>query len=461
MAKSKAVPRDETATVIESVRLIEDMRFFLLTAPANWLGNQIIRRYCLGNDEGYVSCVRRNGLYFITGTDIVKAIIYKFHHFGRTITDRKKFEEGVFLDLRNLRVGNDAVLENPKLEFLDFLHQNQCIRTQKKQKVFFWYNVSHDKLMADALERDIKRERANQTAVSKAAKEPALSFNYDSDSEKSIEEQLNRHLSKARFKGTKVINPDSASSIFSESKRYATVGSRPSSPIEPHKFKRAREDSLLETSPMKKFRSEAEDDDDDFPLDYFSKEPPYLPPTQEPFSQDSFMPPSFGYPTGFLQQQGFAAPIQDSPINIIRNDDYIIEQSPLPKFPAVPIQMLIPRLSTENHPYTLLPPLSALPNHWSSNGTFFPLLASDLKPMFGGPSVPNSAVQGPNQHDAHFPNHNDSRNSGGEAKETNEFNERLPPLKSANISHSPVDTLGRSEIEIIPTPDSSKQASDL
>ncbi|RKP32109.1 STE-domain-containing protein, partial [Metschnikowia bicuspidata] len=178
MAKSK-VPRDEVASTIESVRAIEDIRFFLLTAPANWLGNQIIRRYCLSNNDGYVSCVRWNGLFFITGTDIVRCIMYKFQHFGRTITDRKKFEEGVFLDLRNLRVGNDAVLETPKLKFLDFLHKNQCIRTQKKQKVFFWFNVAHDKLMADALERDIKRERSGQSAVSTAVHEPALSFHYD------------------------------------------------------------------------------------------------------------------------------------------------------------------------------------------------------------------------------------------------------------------------------------------
>lgn len=459
MVRAKSVPRDETATVVESVRLIEDMRFFLLTAPANWLGNQIIRRYCLGNDEGYVSCVRRNGLFFITGTDIVRAIMYKFHHFGRTITDRKKFEEGVFLDLRNLRVGNDAVLENPKLEFLDFLHQNQCIRTQKKQKVFFWYNVSHDKLMADALERDIKRERAGQAAVSKASREPALSFNYDSRSDKSIEEQLNSHLSLARFKGTRVNNPDSASSVFSETQKYDSVGSRPSSPIVPNKGRRSREGSETEAPPRKKNRHEI--DEEDFPLDYLEREVHFPPMGHENFSQDTFFPPGYGLSAGFFHQQGFSAPLQDSPVNIIRNEDYIIEQSPLPKFPAVPIQMLIPRLTTDNHPYTLLPPLSAHLNHYSSNATFFPLLASDLKPMFDGPTAPNSATQASNLYDAFYHNQSEVRNTSTDTKKTLEFNERLPPLKSANVDHSPVENLARPDIEVIPTPDSSKQASEI
>jgi uncharacterized Zn-finger protein len=42
------------------------------------------------------------------------------------------------------------------------LHENQCIRTQKKQKVFYWFSVNHDKLFLDALDRDLKRESQGQ-----------------------------------------------------------------------------------------------------------------------------------------------------------------------------------------------------------------------------------------------------------------------------------------------------------
>ncbi|RKO82733.1 STE like transcription factor-domain-containing protein, partial [Blyttiomyces helicus] len=70
----------------------------------------------------------------------------------------KKFEEGIFSDLRNLKPGIDATLEEPRSDFLEVLYKNNCIRTQKKQKVFYWFSVPHDRLFMDALERDLKRE---------------------------------------------------------------------------------------------------------------------------------------------------------------------------------------------------------------------------------------------------------------------------------------------------------------
>lgn len=393
MVKAKEVPRDEIASTNESVRLVEDMRFFLLTAPANWLDNQIIRRYCLNNEEGYVSCVRWNGLYFITGTDIVRCIMYKFHHFGRTITDRKKFEEGVFLDLRNLRVGNDAILENPKLELLDFLHKNQCIRTQKKQKVFFWFNVAHDKLMADALERDIKRERLNQTAVSMAQREPALSFNYDAKSAKTLEEQLADHLAEPRFRTGRLNTPSSAGSTIAITSCKGAKKpelKRPTTPI----ISQIMTKRVLDSEPVEEFhlakKSRHEITEDDFPLDHIERAVLNPPSAHEQYPQEAFYPPFYGHSPGYYQQAGFV-PFLESPINLIRNDDYVLERSPLPKFSAVPIQMLIPHLASDNHAFPLLPPLSAIPGIWSSYGAHFPLLASDSKAMFEGP-IPDSSV---------------------------------------------------------------------
>lgn len=102
----------------------------------------------------------------------------------------KKFEEGIFSDLRNLKSGTDASLEEPKSGFLDFLYKNNCIRTQKKQKVFYWYSVPHDRLFLDALERDLKREKMGQEATTMAVNEPALSFEFDSS--QSLFEQLTK-----------------------------------------------------------------------------------------------------------------------------------------------------------------------------------------------------------------------------------------------------------------------------
>ena len=92
--------------------------------------------------------------------------------------------------MRNLKAGTDATLEDPKSPFLDFLYKNNCIRTQKKQKVFYWYSVPHDRLFLDALERDLKREKIGQDATTVAVAEPAVSFEFDSS--QSLFEQLTK-----------------------------------------------------------------------------------------------------------------------------------------------------------------------------------------------------------------------------------------------------------------------------
>ncbi|KAF9481076.1 hypothetical protein BDN70DRAFT_876816 [Pholiota conissans] len=102
----------------------------------------------------------------------------------------KKFEEGVFSDLRNLKPGVDACLEEPKSPFLDLLFKYQCIRTQKKQKVFYWFSVPHDRLFLDALERDLKREKMGQEPTTHIVGEPAQSFTYDP--KKSLYEQFSK-----------------------------------------------------------------------------------------------------------------------------------------------------------------------------------------------------------------------------------------------------------------------------
>lgn len=130
---------------------------FLANSPKEFREGEKIRKYQLKNGD-YIHCVLWNMHFYITGTDIVKILVWRFQNAGRQIASLKKFEEGVFSDLRNLKPGIDATLEGPRSEFLEFLYKNGCIRTQKKQKVFFWYSVPHDALFCDALERDLRRE---------------------------------------------------------------------------------------------------------------------------------------------------------------------------------------------------------------------------------------------------------------------------------------------------------------
>ena len=138
---------------------VEDLKRFLATAPQMWTkpDDPPLRSYPLSNGE-HVSCVFWRGKFFITGTDIVKILLFRFAQIGRPVLNVKKFEEGVFSDLRNLKPGTEAILEEPRSEFLEFLFRHGCIRTQKKQKVFFWNCVPHESLFLDAIERDFKRE---------------------------------------------------------------------------------------------------------------------------------------------------------------------------------------------------------------------------------------------------------------------------------------------------------------
>lgn len=172
-----------------ALQQVDNLKYFLISAPVDWTPDQYIRRFLLPTGE-YVSCVLWNNLFHISGTDIVRCLSFRFQAFGRPVKNSKKFEEGIFSDLRNLKSGTDASLEEPKSGFLDFLYKNNCIRTQKKQKVFYWYSVPHDRLFLDALERDLKREKMGQEATTVAVNEPALSFEFDSS--QSLFEQLTK-----------------------------------------------------------------------------------------------------------------------------------------------------------------------------------------------------------------------------------------------------------------------------
>jgi len=90
------------------------------------------------------------------------------------------------------------------------MYKNNCIRTQKKQKVFYWYSVPHDRLFLDALERDLKREKMNQEATTMAVNEPALSFEFDSS------QSLFEQLTKAQQANTSSFSAN-ASSAYSQS----------------------------------------------------------------------------------------------------------------------------------------------------------------------------------------------------------------------------------------------------
>nr|AEG78628.1 STE12 [Cryptococcus gattii] len=190
-APTNVAPRPLTERESYLVKHLSRLQFFLATAPTRWMGtgertsssfhdnslsspHSNLNRFLLPNGE-HVACVFWNGLYHITGTDIVRALVFRFEAFSRPVRNIKKFEEGVFSDLRNLKPGTDACLEEPKSPFLDLLFRNGCIRTQKKAR----FSVPHDRLFLDALERDLKREKMGLEPTTFVVGEPARSFRYD------------------------------------------------------------------------------------------------------------------------------------------------------------------------------------------------------------------------------------------------------------------------------------------
>ncbi|KAJ2158739.1 hypothetical protein GGF46_003553 [Coemansia sp. RSA 552] len=128
-----------------------------------------IRRFSFDNGDT-LSCIRWDKQYHITSTDIIRALVHRFEDIQRPVLNIKKFEEGVFSDLRCLKPGIHARLELPRSEFLELLYKHHCVRTQKKQKVFFWSSVPHDLLFREALERDLKREAMGLPTTTKITK---------------------------------------------------------------------------------------------------------------------------------------------------------------------------------------------------------------------------------------------------------------------------------------------------
>jgi len=75
---------------------LDALKVFLATAPTRWnshpqpaqpFQHANLRRLQLPNQD-FVSCVLWNGRYFITGTDIVRALLLRFEAFGAFIPFR-------------------------------------------------------------------------------------------------------------------------------------------------------------------------------------------------------------------------------------------------------------------------------------------------------------------------------------------------------------------------------------
>ena len=75
------LPANTSSSETESETL-ERLKLFLATAPVDWNPSQRMKRFTFPNGER-ISCILWNSLFHVTGTDIVKILMFRFAAFGR------------------------------------------------------------------------------------------------------------------------------------------------------------------------------------------------------------------------------------------------------------------------------------------------------------------------------------------------------------------------------------------
>ncbi|KAJ6457603.1 STE like transcription factor-domain-containing protein [Mycena sanguinolenta] len=117
----KELSRPLTLQEADRLANFNRLKCFLATAPNRWefqeegpTTHPALNRFLLPNQE-YVSCVLWNGSYYVSKTDVVRSLAFWFEAFSRPVRNFKKFEEGLFYDMRSLKPGADACLEEPKV----------------------------------------------------------------------------------------------------------------------------------------------------------------------------------------------------------------------------------------------------------------------------------------------------------------------------------------------------------
>lgn len=177
------------------------------------------KKFELPDSKESVACVYWDGECYVTGTDIIKIISYRLGLEGIQVPpdQMRKFEEGLFSDLRHLKPGHGARLEEARSELLEWLCRHGCIRTLKKQKVYRWEAVDWGRLTQDTIARMQRRAadphsgttRQHQSGAFVATSPPTIS-----QSLRPNEIDLDMDLPDPTLIGDEDTQPDFYSSTF-------------------------------------------------------------------------------------------------------------------------------------------------------------------------------------------------------------------------------------------------------
>merc|ERR1711939_937302 len=105
-----------------ALQQVDNLKYFLISAPVDWTPDQYIRRFLLPTGE-YVSCVLWNNLFHISGTDIVRCLSFRFQAFGRPVKNPKKIRGGNFLRSAESQVRDRRVVGRTQESFPGLLVQ--------------------------------------------------------------------------------------------------------------------------------------------------------------------------------------------------------------------------------------------------------------------------------------------------------------------------------------------------
>lgn len=98
------------------------------------------RRFYIFGD--YISCIRWEGKFWISGPDVFKAqcALFRLDN-GKPVSMKRKFEESILTQLRGISEENGMRIEASGSPLINHLFGIGAVRTRKRQKIFEWAAV--------------------------------------------------------------------------------------------------------------------------------------------------------------------------------------------------------------------------------------------------------------------------------------------------------------------------------
>lgn len=123
-----------------------------------------------------VACIRWNGECYVTVCDVIRILTFRLHVLGYRIANTTKLSEGVYSDLRTCRPGSDYVQLDAGEAVLLAAASVGATQSTKAQRIFRWGSFDHDRLLINALQRDVDRTLRREERVILPRSEPATLF---------------------------------------------------------------------------------------------------------------------------------------------------------------------------------------------------------------------------------------------------------------------------------------------